>query len=182
LEGYDPREAHLKLFDRVADADILNRMLYLDSAAFMPGLNLLYNDKMSMACSVEVRVPFLDTQFAEWTAANISPRMKLRGSTGKHVLREAMKGILPAEVLTQKKAAFGAPIDYWLANDLREMVDDLLSSSRVTDRGIFRPTAVDRLVREHRSGRRDWSSQIWQILTLELWQQKFVDGAGRLAA
>jgi asparagine synthase (glutamine-hydrolysing) len=87
-----------------------------------------------------------------------------------------MRDTLPREVLRQPKAGFGAPVDYWLANDLKGMVDDLLSPSQVRKRRIFQPSAVQRFVEEHRSGRRDWSMQIWQFLTLELWMQTFLDG------
>ena len=82
-------------------------------------------------------------------------------------------------MLQQPKAGFAAPVDYWLANDLREMVDDLLSPSRIQERGLFRPEAVRRFVDEHRSGHQDWSLQLWQFLTLELWMQVFLDGGAR---
>lgn len=175
INGGDPRRRHLDYFARVTDADFLNQMLYLDTKAFMASLNLTYNDKMSMASSVEVRVPFLDWELAEWVAWNVPPDLKLRGRTTKYILREAMGPLLPAEVLKQKKAGFAAPIDYWLANDLREMVDDLLSEGRIRNRGLFNPQAVRHLVGEQRQGREDWSAQIWQFLTLELWMQAFID-------
>lgn len=175
INGGDPRREHLDYFARVTDADFLNQMLYLDTKAFMVSLNLTYNDKMSMASSLEVRVPFLDWELAEWVAWNVPPGLKLRGNTSKHILREAMRPLLPAEVLKQKKAGFAAPIDYWLANDLHEMVDDLLSESRIRNRGLFNPQAVRQLVDEQRKGREDWSHQIWQFLTLELWQRAFLD-------
>ena len=154
-------------------------MLYLDTKIFMTSLNLTYNDKMSMASSVEVRVPFLDRELAEFVAWNVPPKLKLKGllrPTTKYIFRQAMRDILPREVLQQPKAGFAAPVDYWLANDLKEMVDDLLSPSQIRKRGMFRPEAVRRFVDEHRSGRQDWSMQIWQFLTLELWMQTFLDG------
>jgi asparagine synthase (glutamine-hydrolysing) len=86
-----------------------------------------------------------------------------------------MKPLLAPEVLKQKKAGFGAPADYWLANELRPMVDDLLSESRVSQRGLFNPAAMRRLIDEQRFGREDWSIQIWQLLTLEIWLQTFID-------
>jgi asparagine synthase (glutamine-hydrolysing) len=175
MNGADPRCRHLDYFARVASADFLNQMLYVDTKAFMVSLNLNYNDKMSMASSVEVRVPFLNWELAEWVAWNVPPNLKLREGTTKHILREAMGPLLPAEVLKQKKAGFAAPIDYWLANDLREMVDDLLSESRITKRGLLNAQAVRQLVDEQRMGREDWSHQIWQFLTLELWMQTFLD-------
>ena len=174
--GVEADARHRAYFEEVAEADFLNQMLYLDTKAFMTSLNLTYNDKMSMASSVEVRVPFLDRGLAEWAARCVPPELKLRGGTTKHLLREAMRPWLPAEVLEQKKAGFAAPVDYWLANELREMVDDLLSEERVARRGLFEPEEVRRLVREQREGRADWSMQLWQLLTLELWMQAFLDG------
>ena len=175
----DPASQHRAAFGRVDGADFLHQMLYLDSKIFMTSLNLTYNDKMSMASSVEVRVPFLDRDLAEFVAWNVPPRLKLKGfwkPTTKYILRKAMADVLPREVLQQPKAGFAAPVDYWLAHDLKEMVDDLLSSSQVRKRSLFRPEAVRRYVEEHRSGRRDWSMQLWQFLTLELWMQTFLDG------
>jgi asparagine synthase (glutamine-hydrolysing) len=182
VSGYDPACEHREGFDRVRDSDFLHQMLYLDSKIFMPTLNLTYNDKMSMASSVEVRVPFLDRELAEFVAWNVSPTMKLKGMlrpTTKYIFRQAMRDILPREVLQQPKAGFAAPVDYWLANDLKQMVDDLLSAAQLGKRGLFRPVAVQRYVDEHRSGRHDWSMQLWQFLTLELWMQTFLDGGAR---
>jgi asparagine synthase (glutamine-hydrolysing) len=176
---------HRAAFDRVQHADFLNQMLYLDTKIFMTTLNLTYNDKMSMASSVEVRVPFLDRGLAEFVAWNVRPGWKLKGKwrpVTKYIFREAMKGMLPEEVLQQPKAGFAAPVDYWLAHELRPMVDDLLSESQVRRRGLFRPEAVRRYVDEHRRGEEDWSMQIWQFLTLELWMQLFMDGGAKRMA
>jgi asparagine synthase (glutamine-hydrolysing) len=173
---------HRAAFDRVRDADFLHQMLYLDTKIFMTSLNLTYNDKMSMASSVEVRVPFLDRELAEFVAWSIPPNLKVKGflrPTTKYIFRRAMRDILPREVLQQPKAGFAAPVDYWLAHDLKEMVDDLLSSEQVRARGLFQPAVVRRFVDEHRSGRHDWSMQLWQFLTLELWMQTFIDGGSR---
>jgi asparagine synthase (glutamine-hydrolysing) len=179
VSASDAARQHREAFDAVGDADFLNQMLYLDTKIFMTSLNLTYNDKMSMASSVEVRVPFLDRELAEFVAWNVPPTLKLKGRikpVTKYIFREAMRDILPREVLRQPKAGFAAPIDYWLAHDLKEMVNDLLSPSRVRSRGLFRPESIQRLIDEHRTGRRDWSMQIWQFLTLELWMQSFLDG------
>jgi len=182
VAGFEPACRHWEAFDKVSHADFLNQMLYVDTKLFMTSLNLNYNDKMSMASSIEVRVPFLDKSFAEFVAQRVPPRWKLNGAwktTTKYLLREAMRPLVPAEVFRQPKAGFAAPIDYWLAYDLREMVDDLLSEGRVRHRGWFQPECVQRLIREHRSGARDWSYQLWQLLTLELWQQTFTDVVSR---
>jgi asparagine synthase (glutamine-hydrolysing) len=185
LGACDPAVSHHARFATVHDANFLNQMLYLDTRIFMVSLNLNYNDKMSMASSVEVRVPFLDRELAEFAAWNIPPHLKLKGffrPTTKHILRQAMRDVLPAEVLHQPKAGFAAPVDYWLAHDLREMVDDLLSDTNIRKRGLFRPEAVRRFVEEHRSGAEDWSMQIWQFLTLEHWMRIFLDAGAQQSA
>ncbi|HKB99356.1 MAG TPA: asparagine synthase (glutamine-hydrolyzing) [Terriglobales bacterium] len=182
LASGNPTGQHLAAFDKVRDADFLNQMLYLDTKIFMTTLNLTYNDKMSMASSVEVRVPFLDRDLAEFVAWNVRPEWKLKGKwrpTTKHIFRKAMHSMLPEEVLRQPKAGFAAPVDYWLAHDLRPMVDDLLSESQVRRRGLFRPEVVRAYIDEHRRGAEDWSMQIWQLLTLEIWMQLFLDGGAR---
>jgi len=180
--GSDPACRHRAAFARVHHADFLHQMLYLDTKIFMTSLNLTYNDKMSMASSVEVRVPFLDRELAEFVAWNVPPDLKLRGfanPTTKYILRQTMRDILPREVLQQPKAAFAAPVDYWLAHDLKEMVDDLLSPGQLRKRGLFRPEAVQHFIDAHRRGLRDWSMQLWQLLTLELWMRTFLDGGSR---
>jgi asparagine synthase (glutamine-hydrolysing) len=128
---------------------------------------------------VEVRVPFLDRELAEFVAWNVPPGLKLNGifrPTTKYIFRKAMQNVLPREVLEQPKAGFAAPVDYWLAHDLKEMVDDLLSESQIRSRGLFRPEQVRSFITEHRRGMQDWSMQIWQFLTLELWSRTFLDG------
>jgi asparagine synthase (glutamine-hydrolysing) len=182
MTNRNPHGQHQAAFDQVRHADFLNQMLYLDTKIFMPTLNLTYNDKMSMASSVEVRVPFLDRGLAEFVAWNVKPEWKLKGKwrpVTKHIFREAMRSMLPQEVMRQPKAGFAAPVDYWLAHELRSMVDDLLSETQVRKRGLFRPEVVRRYVDEQRRGTEDWSMQIWQLLTLEIWMQLFLDGGAR---
>jgi asparagine synthase (glutamine-hydrolysing) len=173
--GYDPRHRHLDCFSSVAEADFLNQMLYLDCQMFLPSLNLNYNDKMSMAASAEVRVPFLDVEFVEWVAATVAPSQKMRGGVGKYILRKAMAPVLPAEVLRQGKAGFGAPVGHWLRHDLREMVGDLLSPEAIRRRGYFEPAEVERLCARHYDGSEDNAFPVWQLLTFELWCKAYVD-------
>jgi asparagine synthase (glutamine-hydrolysing) len=182
MNDLNPSARHQSMFGKIGHADFLNQMLYLDAKLFMASLNLNYADKMSMASSVEVRVPFLNREFYEFVAWNVDPAWKLKGKwrpVTKHIFRDAMRDMLPEEVLQQPKAGFGAPIDYWLAHDLRPMVDDLLSDEQVRRRGLFRPEQVRAFVDEHRRGVEDWSMQIWQLLTLEIWMELFVDGGAR---
>ncbi len=161
-------------FQDVQGNDFVNRMLYVDSKTFLPDLNLAYCDKLSSAASVEVRVPFLDNELIDFMG-RVPSRLKLKGLTGKYILRKAMSGILPREVLQRRKAGFGAPIRKWLRHDLRPMVDELLSDDVVRQRGLFDTVAVRKLINDDRNGTRDNTYSIWALLTLETWQRTFLD-------
>jgi len=171
---YDPYAAHRAYFARVADVAPLNQLLYVDLKTFLPCLNLLTTDKTSMAENLEVRVPFLNREMIEM-AARMSPRLKLHGLTRKYVLKRALEGVLPKEVIWRRKAGFGAPIRSWLRGPLRPMISDLLSDETVKRRGIFRPGEVKRVIEANFSGREDYNLQVFQLLGLELWHQAFID-------
>jgi len=162
-----------KHFSAAASLDFVDQMLYVDQQTFLPDLNLAYTDKQSMAASIEVRVPFLDHVVVDFMR-QVPPELKLHGYTQKYILKKAMEDVLPPEVISRRKAAFGLPVRSWLKNELREMVGDLLSERRVRERGLFQPGAVARMVREN-GRRRDYTLQLWSLLTLELWQQVFID-------
>ncbi len=172
--GFDPYREHRKYFERVATQDFVNQMLYLDLKTFLPCLNLTYTDKTSMASSMEVRVPLLDHELVE-LAARIPARLKLKGLTGKHILKRAAEAWLPPEIINRKKAGFSAPIRAWLVRDLREMVEDLLSESNIKRRGYFEYAFLRRLIDQNLSGREDNSLKLFQLLTLELWHRAFID-------
>jgi asparagine synthase (glutamine-hydrolysing) len=161
-------------FQECSGEEFLNQMLYVDSKTFLPDLNLTYSDKLSMACSIEARVPFLDDEVVGFLA-KVPARLKIRFSTQKYLLRKAMTGILPAGVLSRRKAGFGLPVRSWLRNELKEMVGDLLSRDQVRKRGVFDPEVVESMVQANASGSGDYTLQIWSLLTLELWQQTFLD-------
>jgi asparagine synthase (glutamine-hydrolysing) len=132
-------------------------------------------DKMSMAHSIEVRVPLLDELVAN-VMRGVPVGHKLQGFRRKALFKDAMRGVVPDEIINRRKAGFGAPVRGWLANELRPLVDDVLSEDAIRARGLFRPEAVRTVLDDFRSGRRDTALQIWQLLTLELWQQVFIDG------
>lgn len=166
-------------FEDVSEQDFVNRMLYVDAKTFLPDLNLAYCDKLSSAASVEVRVPFLDNEIVDF-ASRIPPGFKLKRLTGKYLMRMAMSEVVPREVLRRRKAGFGAPIRRWQRHNLRTMIDDLLSTTTVRNRGLFDPLAVRQLVEEDRKGIRDNSYKIWALLTLEVWQRSFLDSTKEL--
>jgi asparagine synthase (glutamine-hydrolysing) len=176
IQGHDPFRHHREYFDRVRGQPWLNQMLYVDAKTFLPCLNLAYTDKMSMAASTEVRVPLLDDEVVSH-AARIPPQLKLHRLTRKYVFKRSMEGILPRDVIWRPKAGFGAPIRGWLVNELRPLVDDVLSREAVAARGLFDPNEVQRLVSATADGTEDNALRLWALLTLELWHQEFVDGS-----
>jgi asparagine synthase (glutamine-hydrolysing) len=163
-----------ELFEQCAAEDFVNQMLYVDAKTFLPDLNLAYSDKLSMACSIEARVPFLDGEVVDF-ALRVPPNLKIRGLTQKYLLKRAMRGVLPEAVIRRRKAGFGLPVRAWLRNELRDLVHDVLSEEKVRRRGLFDSGAVARMVRENHLGQRDYTLQIWALLTLEVWHQTFMD-------
>lgn len=174
IRGLDAYATHRRYFDRVKNAAPLNRLLYVDLKTFLPCLNLMTTDKTSMAANLEVRVPFLNRQMIE-LAARMPPDLKLRGFKRKYILKRAMESLLPRDIVWRRKAGFGAPIRSWLRGALRSMVNELLSPETIKRRGLFRPEEVKRLIDTNLSGREDFNLQVFQLLTLELWQRQFID-------
>jgi asparagine synthase (glutamine-hydrolysing) len=174
VRGMDAYRHHRRYFERARGAAPLNRLLYVDLKTFLPCLNLTTTDKTSMAANLEVRVPFLNYEMVE-LAARMPPGFKLRGLKRKYILKRAAEKLLPKEVVWRKKAGFGAPIRSWLRGPLKPLVDDLLSEEIVRARGLFDPREVRRIIAANLSGREDYNLQVFQLLTLELWQRAFID-------
>jgi asparagine synthase (glutamine-hydrolysing) len=172
--GLDAYLYHRRYFERVKGAAPLNRILYVDLKTFLPCLNLTTTDKTSMAANLEVRVPFLNHELVE-LAARMPPRLKLRGLKRKYILKRVAEQLLPKEVVWRKKAGFGAPIRSWLRGALRPMVEELLSEETIRKRGLFNSQEVRRIINANLSGREDYNLQVFQLLTLELWQRTFID-------
>jgi asparagine synthase (glutamine-hydrolysing) len=156
------------------DVAALNRMLYLEIKFFLTDHNLNYVDKVSMASGVEVRVPMLDPELMA-LAARLPLRLKQRGRHGKWILRKAMEPYLPRDVIWRTKAGFGAPLRHWLRNDLRPIVDDVLSERSLLARGLFDPKGVQALVKADRERRVDAAYSIFSLICIELWCRMFVD-------
>jgi len=174
LNGSRPADRYMRHFDEAASSATLNKLLYMDLRTHLPDLILNYSDKLGMAASVELRVPFLDNEVVDF-AGGIPADWKLHGSTGKHILREAVRGIVPDEVLTRRKAPFGVPVRGWLRKDLVPLVDDLLSEESVRRRGLFNYDAVKQTIEMSRRSLGTSSHQMWTLLTLELWFRIFID-------
>jgi asparagine synthase (glutamine-hydrolysing) len=151
--------------------DPLERETAFDVGAYLPSHNLQYIDKVAMAASVEVRVPFLHEPLAA-LLLSLPSREKVVKTTTKVALRRAFADALPNEILTRPKASFGAPIRAWLGRDLAPMVGDLLSPASVRARGLFDPKRVAKILDEHRRGVSDRAYTVWALLTLEIWARE----------
>ena len=162
-----------KWFDEGEADDLLDKILYTDTKTYLHEL-LMKQDQMSMAASVESRVPFLDHKLVEFTA-KLPERMKIRGRTTKWILREAMKGILPVEILERPKMGFPVPLGRWLRNEFRYVVDEYVLSERSMARGIFEPGFLRELAASHNGGE-DHSMRLFRLINLEIWHRKFIDG------
>jgi asparagine synthase (glutamine-hydrolysing) len=137
-------------------------------------------DKMSMAASVEARVPLLDHPLVEW-AASLPAHLKVRGFSGKRLLKRLARRLVPREVVDRRKVGFTVPLSPWFRGPLRDLLADTLLSAAAAGRGYFEPGALRRLVDEHVTGRRDRARELWTLLTLELWHQAFIDRTPRPA-
>jgi asparagine synthase (glutamine-hydrolysing) len=148
--------------------DEVNRMCLADTRLFLPGLNLTYTDRASMAASVEVRVPFVDPLVAR-AAFSLKGSDKIRHGHGKVALKRAAESWLPREIVHRPKASFGAPLRAWVRNDLHELINDVLVEGELVGSGFVQAAPLRRLIRDEQVGREDRAKQIWQLLTLELW-------------
>jgi asparagine synthase (glutamine-hydrolysing) len=167
-------ETHRSHLAHAADLPPLSRALYLDLKTFLPSLNLAYTDRASMACSVEVRVPFLDEEVVE-VAAGIPDRMKVNARTGKLVLKRAADGLVPAEILARPKTGFGGPVRTWMRTLSSPVIRDCLSEDSIRRRGLVRPEEVRHMREQLVGGRSDQALQLWAVVSLELWARRFLD-------
>jgi asparagine synthase (glutamine-hydrolysing) len=178
LARVDAYRECLRCYDEIGGGT-LERMSRADLQTYLVEL-LMKQDQMSMAASIESRVPFLDHQFVEHIV-RLPSRFKLRGLTTKAVLREAVKDIVPKEILTRGKMGFPVPMGKWLRGPFWPVVEEFVLGSRALERGLFDRGAVERLASEHRNGAREHGDRLWLLVNLELWQRIFVDGEDRSA-
>ena len=163
-----------ELVEKVKTGRAIDRLLYLDSKTYLPGDILTKVDRMSMAVSLEARAPLLDHKLIEFVTG-IPASLKLAGLETKHLLKRAVKDLVPAEILNRPKQGFGVPIQEWINQQLRSRIRDTLSDARTRQRGYVDSRYLDVLLDEHERGRRDHSMGLWALLMLELWHRQFVD-------
>ena len=175
LSSYDAVRNHLDHIAQVRpNSDFATRMTYLELKLRLPELLLMRVDKMTMATSVEARVPFLDHHLVEY-AMGIPTNLKIKGTSGKHILKQALEKVLPADLLYRPKRGFGAPIREWFRGESGEMLGGLIMNSSIRRRDLFDYAFIARLIDEHRQAARDWSFHLWALLNVSLWYEHWVE-------
>jgi asparagine synthase (glutamine-hydrolysing) len=173
-----PLKAFREYLDKAPAHDPLSRVLYLDTKTYLPGDILTKVDRMSMATSLEARVPMLDHVFLEWVTA-LAPRWKMRNGSQKFILRKLAERVgVPKEVLNRPKRGFSLPLGHWMRHELKDLVQTILLEPRTLQRGYFNPRGVRRMLAEHFDQRRDHSARLWRLLMFELWHRNFLERAG----
>jgi len=170
----DPYAAQHALLRTTDAGSTLNQLLYVDLFTYLHEL-LMKQDQMSMAASIESRVPFLDHPLVEFTAT-LPERLKLRGRTTKYILREAMRDYLPAEILSRGKMGFPVPVGRWFREAHRGIVEEFVLGERAASRNLFDTAYVRLLVNEHAEGMRDHTERLWALVNVEIWHRIFIDG------
>jgi asparagine synthase (glutamine-hydrolysing) len=163
-------------FDRFAALPHDSRMMRFDFETYLPEDVLTKVDRMSMAHSIETRVPLLDNQVIDF-AATLPARFKIKNGRRKHILKETLRPMLPAGILDRQKQGFGIPLGTWFRGGLTGLFSDVLDAPRTRQRGYFEPVFVSRLLKEHLAGERDHTLRLWQLLVFELWHRQYLDTA-----
>ena len=176
LSTYDVVREYQESFASASPgADAAARMTYLELKLRLPELLLMRVDKITMATSVEARVPFLDHHLIEY-AMNLPRELKVKGQTGKHILKRALESVLPADVLYQPKRGFGAPVREWFRGPEGEDLAKQLMNSAICERNFFDYSFIQRMADEHKRETRDWSANLWCLLNLSLWYEHWIAG------
>lgn len=170
----DPSAAFEKHLNKMDGRDELTKLQYLDTKTYLPGDILTKVDRASMMVSLEARVPILDHKLVEF-AASVPPSLKVRGNTTKYILKKAAEKLVPKEVIYRPKQGFAIPIGSWLRNEWSGMCTDLVLGERALSRNNFNPRFLNKVMTEHKWGRRDHSYIIWTLMVLELWFREMID-------
>lgn len=156
------------------DIDVLNGIAKLDVGGYLPEYQLGYMDKMSMACSLEVRAPLCDYGLVE-LATSLPANYRLKGTRSKHILKTIAKKYLPKEIVERRKVGFDSPIGQWFKEELYPFIDSFLSTEQLEKSGLLNPETVRKLLNDHVSGRNNYSLQLWSIVALETWYRMYID-------
>jgi asparagine synthase (glutamine-hydrolysing) len=162
-----------KFLQKSADRDLVNRMLYVDTKTWLVDDLLLKADKMTMANSLELRVPFLDHKILEF-AASLPGKYKVHGFTTKYILKRVLSNRVPQEILNRKKVGFPVPYNAWLRTDLKDWIRDLLLDRETLQRGYFNRNCIERLISQNTALGGSYSKELFSLAVLELWHREFL--------
>lgn len=171
---FDITDRLMSYIDFPNKANPVDKMLFLDTNLYLPNDMLVKVDRMSMAASLEARVPLLDHILVEFVST-LPSHMKVRGTTTKYILKKAMERFLPNEILYRRKQGFNVPLNEWFRNDLTQLASDVLLDRVTTNRGILNRTAIENIIQSHQKKERDLSFQIWSLIVFEKWCRRFLD-------
>ena len=174
LLGYDAHGFIREYFQHVTTGEPLDEQEYVDIKTYLVDDILVKVDRMSMANSLEARVPFLDHRFVEF-AATIPSHLRLHKKRTKHILKESLRDVLPMQIIERGKEGFSIPIKNWVKQELKPMMLDALSERNVKDKGYFDPVFVNRLVQEHLSGRENHSHRLWALMVFHMWHDLYMN-------
>ena len=155
--------------------ELLDRAANLDVGAYLPEFQLTYMDRMSMAHGLEVRSPLVDAELVDFVTS-LPASYRLRGLRSKHILKEAALRWIPKAIAQRRKMGFDAPVGQWMKAELREFMERFLSREQLERSGLLNPEAVAQVLGEHLSGKRDYSMQLWSLVTLECWYRMYIEG------
>jgi len=173
-QSVNPTGLLAEWFARANGIGIVDSMLLTDQMTYLPNDLLVKVDIATMAVSLEARSPFLDHHVIEF-AASLPQNLKLRGLTTKYLLKKVLRKLLPSENLKRRKMGFGVPIGHWFRGEMQPFLREVVLSEKAMRRGLFNPLAVKQLIELHARGERDYSHQLWTLLMLELWFNRFID-------
>jgi asparagine synthase (glutamine-hydrolysing) len=170
----EPPERHFQeVFGQSGAKDVLNRLLHVDASVFLPDDLMIKNDRMSMAHSLEARVPLTDPELTEFLS-RVPARLKLPGLRKKHLMRRAMADKLPSVILNKKKVGLEMPYSRWLKQELSDVRKKYFDPERIRATGLFRPEAINTLVDEHVGGRHDHGRALWGLLNYLMWHERYI--------
>ena len=174
ISGYDPFQRFLEYYNEPENCDELARILYVDIKTYLVDDILTKVDRMSMAHSLEVRVPILDHEFVEF-AASIPSNLKLKGRVGKYIFKQSLEKLLPEQNIHRRKMGFSVPLANWFRGELKDIAAEALLGKDFAGRGYFDADYVKTMWEEHQSGYRNYATNLWQLLMFELWHRTFID-------
>ena len=170
----EPADQHfLEVFRRSEHATDLSRLMHIDSRVFLPDDLMVKTDRMSMAHSLEARVPFTDPELTEYLS-RVPSRLKIRRGRKKHLMREALRGLLPRRILDKKKVGLEMPYSRWLKHELKDILLTYCGPDRIADTGLFRPQVVQSMIDNHAAGRRDEGRPLWGLLNFMMWHELYI--------